>query len=48
VGRRYAGRCGYPHRVDWFFTALLVITALATTGLAGLGAYRIFARQPWQ
>jgi hypothetical protein len=35
-------------RVDWFFTAVLVIMALAVTGFAGLGAYRLYIRQPWR
>jgi hypothetical protein len=30
-------------RVDWFFTALLVIIAVAATGLAGLVTYRLLA-----
>jgi len=31
--------------VEWFFTALLVIIALATAGVAGFAAYRIYVRQ---
>jgi hypothetical protein len=31
--------------VDWFFTALLLIMALATGGFAGLAAYRLYVRQ---
>ena len=31
--------------VEWFFTALLVIIGLATAGVAGLAAYRIYVRQ---
>ena len=32
-------------RVEWFFTAALVIITLATAGVAGLAAYRIYVRQ---
>jgi hypothetical protein len=30
-------------RVDWFFTALLVIISVTATGVAGLAAYRLLA-----
>jgi hypothetical protein len=31
--------------VEWFFTAVLVVSALAVTGLLGFGAYRLYSSQ---
>jgi hypothetical protein len=47
TGRRLRGapaRAAILCRVEWFFTALLVIIALAAAGVAGLAAYRIYTR----